>query len=323
MKRTFLKDLARESGISIPQISRALNGKPDVAPEVRQRIHELARKMNYRNRSAKHPLTVAILFDEVSEFTRDLQNEFMREASKRKIRLAVFSPKHISLLDEWLFDGAITIGSGVISGWHERFSLPLVAVNSYGHLLDRIPGVYPEGGVRLAVEHLLALGHRRIALLQPEESGKQLSRDWQKGMTELSNIAETWGIEGEVRHQFHRWEELEETVRSLLAEGFTAFYGITCYHGPRLLSVLRTCGKRVPEEVSVIAGESEYDSLFLVPPLSMVVYNYPLLVRSAIDLLLAEINGGSELRSIPCPSKLIVRNSTAAKNSPYKTILKK
>ncbi len=310
MKKTYLKDLAEAAGVSISQASRALNGKPEVAPEVRRRVHELARQMNYRNLSYRHPVTIAILNDWIEEFNRNLLNELLRAARKRKIRFSVIPPEHISLLDEWLFDGAITLGRGLIPDWHERFGLPLAAINSYGNLLDRIPGVYPEGGGDLAVEHLFNLGHRRIALLQHDTSDKESSRDRQRGMTEFQRIAKKWGIEEEARHRFHTFENLEEVVRELLEEGFTAFIGVSSAHGPSLYSALCRCGKRIPEDASVIATETEYISPSLMPPLTTIAYDYPALARNAIDLLLAEINGGSELRSIACPSKFIVRGST-------------
>ena len=131
MQRTFLKDLAEAAGVSVSQASRALNGKAEVAPEVRQRIHELARKMNYRNLSRQHTVTLAVLISWMDHFTASLFHALSREAERNGIRLAVISPQHLSMLDEWLFDGVILIsGRILIPDWHERCRLPLVAVNS-------------------------------------------------------------------------------------------------------------------------------------------------------------------------------------------------
>lgn len=46
MRRIMLKDIAAELDISISQVSRALNQKGEVAPEIRAKVLELARKMN-------------------------------------------------------------------------------------------------------------------------------------------------------------------------------------------------------------------------------------------------------------------------------------
>lgn len=168
MQRTFLKDLAEAAGVSVSQASRALNGKAEVAPEVRQRIHELARKMNYRNLSHQHTVTLAVLISWMDHFTASLFNALSREAERNGIRLAVISPQHLSMLDEWLFDGVILIsGRILIPDWHERCRLPLVAVNSRGNLLDRIPGVFSDGGFSQAMEYLISRGHRRIAVVNP------------------------------------------------------------------------------------------------------------------------------------------------------------
>ena len=54
MRRIMLKDIAAELDISISQVSRALNQKGEVAPEIRAKVLELARKMNYKNLSVRH-----------------------------------------------------------------------------------------------------------------------------------------------------------------------------------------------------------------------------------------------------------------------------
>ena len=216
LQRTFLKDLAEAAGVSVSQASRALNGKAEVAPEVRQRIHELARKMNYRNLSRQHTVTLAVLISWMDHFTASLFNALSREAERNGIRLAVISPQHLSMLDEWLFDGVILIsGRILIPDWHERCRLPLVAVNSRGNLLDRIPGVFSDGGFSQAMEYLISRGHRRIAVVNP---GADIpTRDGKRGEKAFRSVAGKWGLEGEARYLFYRdWADLEARLCRLL-----------------------------------------------------------------------------------------------------------
>ena len=67
MRRIMLKDIAAELDISISQVSRALNQKGEVAPEIRAKVLELARKMNYKNLSVRHKRTIAVITNWFSE----------------------------------------------------------------------------------------------------------------------------------------------------------------------------------------------------------------------------------------------------------------
>ena len=79
MKRTLMKDLAAAAGVSVSQVSRALGQKGEVAPELRQRIHELAREMNYRNCARNRPRTIAVLCGSFGEFSSGVLNGIERE----------------------------------------------------------------------------------------------------------------------------------------------------------------------------------------------------------------------------------------------------
>ena len=310
MQRTFLKDLAEAAGVSVSQASRALNGKAEVAPEVRQRIHELARKMNYRNLSRQHTVTLAVLISWMDHFTASLFNALSREAERNGIRLAVISPQHLSMLDEWLFDGVILIsGRILIPDWHERCRLPLVAVNSRGNLLDRIPGVFSDGGFSQAMEYLISRGHRRIAVVNP---GADIpTRDGKRGEKAFRSVAGKWGLEGEARYLFYRdWADLEARLCRLLDEHYTAFLDVSCDNGPRLLDFLRDRGKQVPADVSLITYDNREVSAYLEPPLTTLAYDFPEMARSAIELMWRRLKDGSGLNSVRLLTKLTVRGST-------------
>ena len=105
MKKILLKDLAEELGISISQVSRALNQKADVSPHIRAKAVELARKMNYRNYSVRHRKTIAVILGWFSDFYDAILNEILKQSRKRGCRIVVIPYQHIELLNDQLFDG--------------------------------------------------------------------------------------------------------------------------------------------------------------------------------------------------------------------------
>ena len=76
-RKTTLRDIAGELGISISQASRALNRKPDVAPEIRAKVLALANQRNYRNISGKHTKTIGVLVPWMSASLVPYFNQFL------------------------------------------------------------------------------------------------------------------------------------------------------------------------------------------------------------------------------------------------------
>lgn len=313
-KRALMKDLAAAAGVSIFQVSRALNQKPDVSPELRETVHRLAREMNYRNSAAAHRPAVALLVRYFGEFSSNLLNELIRQGQERNWRTVAVPADQLDFLNDRLFDGAISIAAGDFSrNWHERFGIPLVMLNSYGWLLDRVCAVFPDsnGESRLAMEHLISLGHSRIGRLRIVRDGAS-EKEVNRGYDEFLRVADEYGIRNRVRYcHAPDMETLELRLRELIAEGFTAFVGIFMAEITRIIEVIRSCGKRVPEDISLIAYEADGLTAHLVPPVTALAYDYRLLAERALGQLELEMKGGGALRSIVVPGRLIVRGSTA------------
>lgn len=313
MKKILLKDLADELGISISQVSRALNQKADVAPEIRTRVLELARRMNYRNFSGKHKKTIAVILGWFADFYDAILNEILEQSRKRGWRIVVVPYQNIELLNDQLFDGAVMIsGERIAMKWHERYNIPLVVINNFGSALNHICSVFPDadGEVRAAMEHLTALGHTHIARIRGR-GPRTTEQELQRGLVEFYRIAELHGIRNTVRNCCGAsLEEKIAHVRELIAEEYTAFLVVISDEAPVLLDAIRKCGKRIPEDVSVITYESRAVSAFQIPPLTTLEYDYPRLTATALQQLGNEMEGGEIISQIIVPVRMNIRGST-------------
>ena len=314
MRRTLMKDLAAAAGVSVSQVSRALAGKPDVAPELRRRILELAREKNYRNCTAVHRRTVAVLAGRMDKFSSSLVNELLAVARQKGWRMVIVPHEHLEFLDDRLFDGAIGLAASELSRtWHERHRIPLVVINSYGWMLDRVCSVFPDsnGESRLAMEHLISLGHRKIARLRliGENASEQ---ETNRGYDEFLRVASEYGIRDSVRYcHAPDWERLELRIRELVGEGFTGFIAIFIDGAPKVIDAIRNCGKRIPEDISLVAYESAEMTAHLTPPLTALAYDYRGLAAAAAGRLELELEGCGKQRPNVGPGRRIVRPSTA------------
>lgn len=310
VRKTTLRDIAANLGISISQASRALNRKPDVAPEIREKVLALAKKLNYRNTSGKHVKTIGVLVPWFQYSLDAFVDEIITQTRQRKLHMIIFPRNDVPALDSQLIDGALAVGERISSEWGRQHNIPLVVINNFGWVLDNVSSVMPDadGESRQALEHLIALGHRKIARLRGPVS---TDRERNRGLDEFYRIAGQYGIRESVRNICASSpEEMEMHLRTLLEEGFTAFILIPIEWISRCTKTIRDCGREIPRDVSLIVYEEDAVTPFQSPPLTAFAIDYSELVRNALDQLLLEINGEKGESQIVVPTRLILREST-------------
>lgn len=310
IRKTTLRDIAMNLGISISQASRALNRKPDVAPELREKVLALAKKLNYRNTSGKHTKTIGVLVPWFQFSFDAFVDEIIAQTRQRKLHMIIFPRNDVPALDSQLIDGALAIGERISSEWGRQHNIPLVVINNFGWVLDNVSSVMPDadGESRQALEHLIALGHRKIARLRGPVS---TDRERNRGLDEFYRIAGQYGIRESVRNICASSpEEMEMHLRTLLEEGFTAFILIPIEWISRCTKTIRDCGREIPRDVSLIVYEEDAVTPFQSPPLTAFAIDYSELVRNALDQLLLEITGEKGESQIVVPTRLILREST-------------
>jgi LacI family transcriptional regulator len=176
--RPTIRDVAERAGVSIATVSRALNEKADVSVETREHVREVARSVGYSaDRAArslatqKTRLVAVIVGDNAGH--RDLSLVFFGKvlaAISRRLAQSSYDPLLLHPSDvglEHRFDAAVLIGvdsdDALVTDLASR-QVPLVGVDvrCAGGRAAYVGSDHADG-IRLALGHLHALGHRRIA----------------------------------------------------------------------------------------------------------------------------------------------------------------
>ena len=176
--RPTIKNVAARAGVSIATVSRALNDKGDVSVQTRERVREVARSVGYsadpaaRSLASQKTRLVAVVVGDNAGH-RDLSLVFFGKvlaAISRRLAQSSYDPLLLQPSDiglEHRFDAAVLIGvdgdDPLVAEVVSR-KVPLVGVD-VRCAGDRVAYVGSDhaDGVRLALAHLHALGHRRIA----------------------------------------------------------------------------------------------------------------------------------------------------------------
>lgn len=329
-KPVGLKDLAHYLGLSTATISTVLNGTPaaaEIPRTTQERILAAAEKFNYRPNALARSLrgmrshTVGVLVPEISEGYGALvlgavgdyllsKGYFFFVATHRRKRELMEEYPHI--LRQRSVEGFIVIDTAL------EKPLPLPTVVISGH--RNHPGVTNivlnhDRAAHLALEHLVRLGHERIAFIQ----GQPYSSDSETRWKSIERAAESLGIE--IQEELVVQLEIDTfspyvgypVVRRLLqrTRDFTALFAYNDLSAIGALRALRDSGLRVPEDVSVVGFDDINSAAFQIPSLTTVRQPLDKMGALAGEVLIQRIQGAPDPVELMVDPELVVRESTA------------
>ncbi len=331
-----IQDIARAAGVSHGTVSRALHDSPLISADVRDRIRQMARDMGYtpnavaqslkRQRTRAIGLVVTTIADPfVGAVVRGIE-EVAQEANMSVfLSMSYNDPqREISVIETFQqrrVDGIIS-AAAQLSGRHgprlARIDVPTVLINQQAEtdsgLLHSV-NVDDYSGARLAVEHLIGLGHRRIGYI----GAGNRARSNRRRLAGYRDALAAAGIEpdpaririADPGHRFHT-EDVEDGrsfVVELLAAESTAVF---CYNDMIAVGALLACrdhGVAVPEKLSVAGFDDIEAAQYVTPPLTTVRQPMLRLGRLAMEMLLHLLNG-SPVENHVLAAELIPRAST-------------
>lgn len=314
-----IKDIARACGVGVSTVSRVLNDRPDVSPEVRARVLAVVESTGYIPNNSARDLGRSQT-DAIGVVVRGTGNLFFSEVIKT-IALEIdrggctMVPRYIGSDEDELKAGAILEREKKLRGLiflggrfdYTPTELSLIGVpyvccsftNCFGSLAEAEFSSVSIDDYRtayLAVEELIRRGHRRIAALIPSCSDHSISELRYNGYRDAlrdHGIAFDRELVMENGGCF-TMPETYRGMRALLERGtdFTAAFVLSDTTAIAAIKALEDAGRRVPEDVSVIAIDGLEISAYTVPTLSTMVQPAEEMGRETIRLLLSVLNGG-------------------------------
>lgn len=327
-------DVARHAGVSIATVSRALNDRSRISAATRDRVLRVAAELGYHPNDLARGLagmatrTIALLLP-------DITNPFFPELVKG-VQTVADQRGHLLLMCHNADDEAKAIADLVLLRRKRVDGILLVASTLPGVgvvaasagiptvVLDRrVPGLDADlvtvdhrAGARLGVEHLLGLGHRRIAHLTGP-AGVVSSQERCEGWREALLAAGVDPAPELVVHGDFTEDGGYAAGRELITRGggITAVFAANDLAAIGLLRALTEAGLRVPHDVSVVGFDGVHLAAYTSPKLTTVAQPIFDLGRTAAELLLDRLAAApapdAEPKTLVLPTRLELRNSTA------------
>jgi LacI family transcriptional regulator len=325
-----LKQVAARAGVSFTTVSHVVNRSRPVSDSARVRVEAAIAELGYYPSAVARALKMSqtrILGVIVPNITNPFFSELMRgiEDACQRASYSVFlcngdddrerQGRSLDTLQERRVDGVLL---ATPTGPAAALAKRVTGMNLKTVVVDRsIPGLEADhvaidhaGGSRRAVEHLLALGHRRIACLAgPRGFSASRARvaGWRRAL-ERAGIAPRadWLLEGD----FSVPAGHELTRRLLDARQVTAIFASNDLQGIGALRAAAERGLAVPGDLSVIGFDGIEMGAFTYPALTTVGYPIRTIGETAATVLIDRIEG-----RLSAPSRVVVAPAVIERES--------
>lgn len=331
--RVTIHDVAAQAGVSINTVSRVLNGRPDVKATTRDRVQQVIAELGYRpNRLARSLIgrssrTVGLVVTDCTNPNTARQIQVIQQVLvTADYAVLIFDTQEdataeqeaIGLLLEQVADGVILTPASNRSGGLASLSqqVPLVLLNRETVEPTDCDIVLNDnaGGARAATEHLIALGHRRIAYVTARKAVSTV-RDRLAGYREALVNADLPADDRFVVRADITVADASIATRALLdrPERPTAILAYNDLMAVGVLAALAEAGLRVPDDLALVGYDDIAYAPYLSVPLTTVRQQTQRMGRTAAQLLLERF-GGAEMppRRVVLAPELIVRASSGA-----------
>lgn len=329
-RRITISAIARAAGVSVPTVSRVVNGHADVSPQTRERVEELLREHRYRprpTRSRAGANLIDLVFNDLDspwavEIIRGVE-EVAHASGVGTVVSAIHGRS--AATQQWLQNlraratgGVILVTSDLPPPFYaelQRLGVATVVIDPAGVPSMDVPtvGATNWAGGLSATAHLISLGHRRIGIIMgPKRLLCSRARlDGYRAALETADIAYDQALvwQGDF---YHESGFAGGTALLSLANPPTAVFASSDQMAFGTYEAARRRGLRVPDDFSVVGFDDLPAARWMSPPLTTVRQPLAEMGMAAARTVLRLAQGEpAEMPRVELATNLLVRDSTA------------
>ncbi|GAB3097947.1 LacI family transcriptional regulator [Aestuariicella hydrocarbonica] len=335
---TTIEDVANLAGVSIKTVSRVVNMEPNVRPATRERVQDAIRELGYqpnpsaRGLASKRSYLVGLFYDDLmaeSTYIVNVQRGVLTRCRKEGYELLIhpfnYHQNGINGLAEEItaniiksrIDGVILTPPlsdlSIAIETLKRLDKPQIRL-SPGHHESGSPCVYSDDRIaaRLMTEHLIQLGHKRIAFIAGH-SGHLAIVHRQTGFIDAMTAAGLNIDNASVSQGSNTFESGVKCAREILSHerAPTAIFASTDEMAAGVMSVAHQLGYSIPGDLSVAGYDNSQIAHQVWPALTTIAQPVNEMAEIATGLLIDQLRGGKKsISQVAMQSELVLRDST-------------
>lgn len=329
-----LADVAVQAGVSTQTVSRVVNGTGNVRPDTRQKVERVLTDLGYRAHTGARALatgkfgSIGVLCFNLMQFGNlQIVNEAIHQAQASGYSVHLSSVPDatdadlqaaIRGLTDQAVDGLLVIEARILDTPSLRLpdDLPVVVAEGGHDVPYAAVGVDHAAGTRLAVDHLLELGHATVHHISGLPSSyPALTRlgAWRGALTDRGRpVPEPVTGDWSMASGYHATLRLLSGEAPGRAGPVTAIFAANDQMAVGAVRAAADLGRRVPDDLSVVGYDDSEVAAYLVPTLTTVHQDLRGVARRCMDLLIPAVRGEARLAAAVdlVEPELVARAST-------------
>lgn len=331
--RTSLKDLARELGVSIATVSRALRSSPEIGKDMQQRVKDLAKKLNYRpnpfaqSLRKEAPKVIGVVVPNLVTHYYAAVLDGIEAEARRSGYSVISANSHESYEDEAMaVDNFLRLHvEGIIACLAQNtkdyqhfeeiaeMGVPLVF---FGRtcLTDRFSSVTANGdeAAYQATQHLIETGSKRIAFIGGPNHIDMVCRRKHGYLEALRDhkiaIDRNLVVCDKIDYQVALQNTMELLESDHCPDAILAFNDIITFAA---FTAIKNCRLGIPKDVALIGFTDDVHADYVTPRMSAIEDQSHEMGVKACQLLLKNIQGDTKVYKEKVPQKLVIRETSA------------
>ena len=337
-----LKDVARETGLTVTTVSRVLNNRGYISEETREKVYAAMKKLNYRpnevarSLSKKSTNTIGVIVPHIrhpyfSELISNLENE----ASKRGYKMILCNSQekehkereYLEMCTSNRVAGIVLCSAGVAVEEFQGSNIPLITIERYMENGTASVECDNRQGGKLAAEHLIACGCKNLLHISGVYETAMPADDRALGFIE---VCEKAGVSHrEVATNTYQYNNLEyhDLLEEVLKENYhvdnmvendencgkSSIDGIFASSDLIAAQILQVCSKlgiRVPEDIKLVGFDDVNISSLTTPRITTIHQPIKEIAELTLELLINAQDGKTVAKRSLLPVSLVKREST-------------
>lgn len=322
-----MNDVAKKAGVSQATVSRVLSGNSSVNPEIRRKVMEWVRKLDYtpniiaQSLVGSKSLLIGVIISDISNpFFADIIKAVESEAAKYGYSIILCNTdynlekekKYISILKSYKVDGILIVPSNKKDKSFfclKNSGIPLVVITYDIRGFSCISISHYMAG-QVVAKHLINMGYSKFIALGPTEDDKMIGYKQQIESSGF-NIDNDFVIINDENHNLANLNIKKFIINNLQSEGI----GIFTYNDMRalvVLHILKEIKVKVPEKVALVGFDNTFISKEVSPTLSSVAQPIEEIGKQSVEILMNKIYKpeNKQEKHIILEPRLVVRESS-------------
>jgi LacI family transcriptional regulator len=322
-----MKDVAKAAGVSQTTVSRVISGNTSVNPEIKAKVMECIRKMDYQpniiaqSLVGNKTLLIGVIITDISNpFFSDIIKAIEKETANYGYSIILFNTdgdlekekKYINILKSYKVDGVLIVPSEAKDksfNLLKNSSIPVVVITQDVKGFSCVSISHYVGGKKVA-KHLVDMGYSKFVFVGYEDDEKE--RGFKEEIENSGfNLNNNYFFIDKGKNNSVA-AELKEFIMNSLNDDGIGIFTHNDIEALMVLHVLKELRVKIPEKVALVGFDNTYISKEVSPSISSVAQLVEEIGRKAVEILIDKINDSEEVneKHVILEPRLVVRESS-------------